>query len=273
MRVSSPSPRNRSRGQGEGRKKYYQPGGAYREISLNILTHIQPGKAFLAAIIFFATSCAGVVRGPDIESLIRDRGSDAPFMASGTVTVSGPGAGFSGSILLSMDGDKFRLEVLDAVNRAALAVAGESGAIIRIDPATGERRMTNSTSIRATELGGVVAPVGLLRTAALGSIPHFGKAVSTRGILGKTYVKTEDPSMELVFSGSLLSEVRLQTDEDDTVTLRLGPAVNHAPVGWLQWSQISLGSGAVLKVKWKKAETAQSFAPGFFTFEDTVEDF
>lgn len=226
----------------------------------------------LLATIFTA-SCAGVVRGPDVESLIRDRGSDAPFMASGAVTVSGPGTGFSGSILLSMDRDKFRLEVLDAVNRAVLAVAGEPGAMIRLNPTTGERLFSDSTTIRAPELGGVVAPVGLLRTAALGSIPHFGKAVSNRSILGKTYVKTEDPSMELVFSGSLLQEARLRTEEDDTVTLSLGPVVKHAPAGWLQWSQISLGSGSALKVKWKKVETVESFPPGFFTFEDTVEDF
>lgn len=228
--------------------------------------------AILLAIIFTA-SCAGVVRGPDVESLIRDRGSDAPFMASGAVTVSGPGTGFSGSILLSMDGDKFRLEVLDAVNRAVLAVAGEPGAMIRLNPITGERHVSDSTTIRAPELGGVVAPAGLLRTAALGSIPHFGKAVSNRNFLGKTYVKTDAPPMELVFSGSVLREVRLQAEEDDTVTLSLGPAAGRAPAGWLQWSQISLGSGSALKVKWKKVETVESFPPGFFAFEDAVEDF
>ena len=228
--------------------------------------------ALLLAIIFTA-SCAGVVRGPDIESLILNRGSDTPFMASGAITVSGPGSGFSGSILLSMDGDKFRLEVLDAVNRAVLAVAGKPGAMIRLNPTTGERRITDSTSIRAPELGGVVAPVGLLRTAALGSIPHFGKAVSNRSLFGKAYVKTEDPSMELVFSGNLLQAVSLRTQEDDAVTLSLGPVVKHAPVEWLQWSQISLGSGAVLKVNWKKVETVESFPPGFFTFDDAVEDF
>ena len=227
---------------------------------------------FLAAITFFATSCAGVVRGPDIESLIRNREPDAPFMASGAVAVSGPGSGFSGSILLSMDGDKFRLEVLDAVNRAALAVAGEPGRIIRVDPVTGERRMDNSTSIRAPELGGVTAPCGLLRTAVTGSLPHFGKAVSTRGILDKSYVKAEDPSMELVFSGRLL-EVRLRTEEGDMVTLRLGPSVSQAPVGRLEWAEISLGSGAVLKVRWKKVDAVKSFPPGFFTFEDALEDY
>jgi hypothetical protein len=236
------------------------------------VTYLFQTAAYMAAIIVFATSCAGVVRGPDIESLIRDREQDSPFMASGAVTVSGPVSGFSGSILLSMDGDKFRLEVLDAVNRAALAVAGEPGKIIRVDPATGERRMTNSTSIRAPELGGVAAPCGLLRTAVTGSIPHFGKAVSTRGSLGKSYVTTEEPSMELVFSGRLL-EARLRAEEGDTVTLRLGPAVSQAPVGRLEWSEISLGSGAVLKVRWKKVEAVKSFPPGFFTFEETVEDY
>jgi hypothetical protein len=193
-------------------------------------------------------------------------------MASGSVTVSGPGPGFSGSILLSMDGDWFRLEILDAVNRAALAVAGEPGKIIRVDPATGERSMTNATSIRAPELGGVTAPCGLLRTAVTGSLPHFGKVVSTRGFLGKSYVKTEGPPMELVFSGRLL-EVRLLAEEDDTVRLRLGPAVSQAPVGMLEWAEISLGAGAVLKVRWKKVEAVKSFPPGFFTFKETTEDY
>ncbi len=222
--------------------------------------------------IIFTVSCAGVVRGPDIESLVRDRGPDTPFMAVGTALVSGAGAGFSGSILLSMDGDKFRLEVLDAVNRAALAVAGEPGRMIRVNPATGEKQVTNSTSIRAPELGGVTAPCSLLRTAALGSIPRFGGVVSTRRILNKTYVTTDDPSMEFVFSEKLL-EVRLRTEEDDMVTLRLGPTVNQEPVGRLEWSEISLGSGAVLKVRWKKVETVASFPPGFFTFDDTAEDY
>ena len=193
-------------------------------------------------------------------------------MASGTVSVSGPGTGFSGSILLSMDGDKFRMEVLDAVNRATLAVAGEPGNLIRVNPTTGERSMSDSTSIRAPELGGVTAPCGLLRTAVTGALPYFGKVVSTRGILGKSYVKTEEPAMELVFSGRLL-ELRLQTEDDDIVTLRLGPIVSQKPVGRLEWAEISLGSGAVFRVRWKKVETVKSFPPGFFTFEDAVEDY
>lgn len=228
-----------------------------------------PALAIMAVI--FTASCAGVTRGPDVESLVRDRGTDTPFMAVGTALVSGAGAGFSGSILLSMEGDKFRLEVLDAVNRAALAVGGEPGRMIRVNPATGEKQVTNSTLIHAPELGNVTAPCGLLRTAALGSIPRFGGVVSTRRILGESRVTTENPSMEFVFSERLL-EVRLRTEEGDTVTLRLGPAVKGGPAR-LEWSELSLGSGAVLKVRWKKVEPVQSFPPGFFTFDDTAEDY
>lgn len=223
-------------------------------------------------ILFLCVSCAGVTKTPDIAALINQPADTTPFMAVGSLTVYGGGAGFSGWAHLSMDGDNFRLEALDAMNRAVLAVAGEPGRMVKVDPRTGERRHMTSPEIIAPEFGGVTPPPALLRSAVTGEVPRFGRAVSTSLFFGKSHVVTEDPEMELVFDGRLV-EARMRSGDEGVVTLRLGPVDGTAGHRTIEWSEISFSSGATLMIRWKKVTPVQGFPAGFFTFSESEDDF
>ena len=173
------------------------------------------------------------------------------------------GSRFTGRLLLALDGDKFRIELMDKTGRVIQAVAGGQGQVIRINPQTGERSLHTGDTVPITSR--ITAPVSFMRTLVTGEAPKFSSIKSASAKNGYQIVKVDGPAMEITYSDRI-EQILHHTKNGSSVALRAEPMVEGSLAPYSSGAEIS--SGAVtIKVKWQEVMQGMEFDKGFFEFD------
>lgn len=195
------------------------------------------------------------------------------FSGVGAIVAEGGGLDFSGSILLAIDGGRYRLEILDPFGRGALAVAGDENQRTQMDTITGERISVTGQPARFIELDGVHLPVMALMTLVTGSPPPYKKLLTVNeGDDGHWLARVSDPAMELYYSGRLEKVALTGGADDEKIVITLGKIARDQAGFNVSAFHIDFGRGKTsITVEWKKVRRNVKFADGFFDFTEEVE--
>ncbi|MBI4665714.1 MAG: hypothetical protein HY751_04800 [Nitrospinae bacterium] len=202
--------------------------------------------------------------------ILRGQSSAAGLSGKGTIRVESPSASLTGTVLLAVDGERFRLVVVDAANRAVEAFAGEAGKVYRVDAATGVKSQVEQGEDKGyVSIAGTRTPLSLLGTLITGAPPVFGEIITARPFGGGGRITTGHPSMELVYAGSL-KEIILMEEPEKGAGIAFGPVVPGPRGRHISGFKIS-APGSSIAVEWTDVDLSAVFPPGFFTFDDEPE--
>ncbi|MBI5815502.1 MAG: hypothetical protein HZB29_07810 [Nitrospinae bacterium] len=227
------------------------------------------------ALAVLAVSCATApplmdIVTRDIESLAEAR--PRSFAGSGHIKVDAGEDSFSGTIALALEGDNYRLEALDAANRAVAAVAGGKETITRVDGNTGKKTIARGNFAKSIQIGGIVMPAGLLRTIVTGSPPPFEKMIQVARAGAGYKVTTSGPAMDLFVQGGRLAGVTIEGWDMGALSVDLGPMAGEGESRYVSGCVIKMKGGGKATIRWEKADFGKNFPAGFFTFDDIWDD-
>ena len=207
-----------------------------------------------------------------LDELNNLRTPDYPsFSGVGSLEVSTGGAKKqAATILLALDGSRYRLELLDAVGRAVLAVAGDGERMIKVDPVSGAREEIKGPEAGRVSLGSVRAPVAALRSIVTGAPPVFKSVRSASLLDGRRRALVEGPEMELVYSDRL-ERVAIPAGEGGVVVYELGPMARGPMAPYVSSVKITLEGAGEATVRWRRVSQGRRFPEGFFAFNDSTE--
>lgn len=188
------------------------------------------------------------------------------FAGIGAIRVTGSGAPFAGSIMLAIDGDRVRLEIIDKLGRPALALAGRPGAMKRLDPATGSVERVKKDG--AALFGGISIPPGLLRVMVTGEAPRFSKITSTAASGEGRMARTDGPPMKIHYASSI-TRLELPGPAGAWMDIALGPMARGQAAPYVSYAKLSC-RGVNISVEWKRVKQGLAFAEGFFSFTDSL---
>lgn len=179
-----------------------------------------------------------------------------PFYGEGVFEATGAKP-MRGVIRLALADGRYRLELATQEGAALMAYAGDDGRrTLSLDPATGERRMTDS--------GLFISPFLALFTAVSGRPPPFGRVAAAYREGELKLAVTENPRMELSYDQNLREVVFAHGGD---LRIALGPLA-AGPVAPYAAGAVFPLAGATLRVQWRRVWQEIAFPPGFFTFEE-----
>ncbi|MBF0171509.1 MAG: hypothetical protein HQK87_10570 [Nitrospinae bacterium] len=231
-----------------------------------------------AALALLLVALAGCVT-PLTPGALLGRLSDAtavrpyPFTALGTVTYTTPGNGGTGNVALAVEGVKFRLEVTDPMGATRLAVAGDGGRLIRLDPATGARRETRLGPEGTVPLGegGAALPTALLGTAVTAALPPTGPLTAAFPSGRLACFASIEPTLTFCVGDDGLAEVWFPGDREQRVILTLGPESDAVPLH-RRWAKMSdPQQGISVEIRWRSVTASPRHPAGFFSFDEEGE--
>lgn len=230
---------------------------------------LRPGL-LLALTIPLLAGCSTFAFPPSraLDDLAAMRRAGYPsFKGLGRVEVDEKGRKFIGIIHLALDGERFRMEVSHPTGKTILAVAGEEGNILRLDPDTGAKTELNEGFPLAGNNGAPWALVGVMVT---GSPPPVSKIKSIRVEDGVSIVAASEPSMTFHYRDGRL--LMLEGGSPLSYTFHPGPLTEGPLAPYLKWFQVTF-RGSKTMVEWDEVEQGAGFPDGFFRFEDFSGDF
>jgi len=237
---------------------------------------MNPSRIVLAALSIAAFACACATPRLPKESVMRlldeySAASQPSLACFGSVKIKGNGVNFNGSVILAIDGDQYRLEVVDGAGITAVAVAGGSGVMIRLDMNTGAKTILTGEAAKTVHLDKVSAPVSLLKTLVTGAPPPSEKKgeIQPAGTVYK--MATSNPSMELELDGERLTQLTLYGEDGNQITAKLGPMTGVGLERHVASARVEAGGGAVMEINWQKVTPKEKFPEGFFSFTEVDE--
>lgn len=200
------------------------------------------------------------------EISVFDKPDYPSFSGKGSFHVSGADRPFSGIILLALDKDRYRLEVISKTGAVVLAVAGGSEEAVRIDPATGEKSFHDKSLVFLTE--NLSIPASFLRSMITGSAPLFDGIKSTSIKNGSRIVKAINPRMDFYYTNRL-EKIIYHPADGGLLRLALGPMKNGTLTPFVSSAEISYGK-LTIAVRWEDEVQGRGFPDGFFKFDEPI---
>ncbi len=208
-----------------------------------------------------------------LQDIDRLRKPDYPsFTGLGSIDLKGGGTDYSGSITLALSGEKYRLEIFNAVGKTVMAVAGAPGRMIRIDPETGSKTVLTGKSANIVRLDGLSIPVSVLRSMVTGAPPTFGRVVSAYSEDGVKKALVAKPGMTLEYTDKL-KKIIFEGDDSEEIIVTLSPFAKGGGTPYVSSVTIEFPErGAIARIKWNRVLHGGAFSKGYFSFDNTLDD-
>ncbi len=188
------------------------------------------------------------------------------FAGTGSFRVYGADRPFSGAILLALEKDRFRLEIISKTGAVILAAAGTPDRIIQIDPATGKRKVLNGDPVVISD--GFTAPAIFLRSMVTGSAPKFDGVMSTSFGDGVRIVKVDSPRMDFFYTEKL-NKIIHHPPGGPAVNLSLGAMIEGPLAPYVSSAEVSYRNLQIV-VQWEEVSQGLNFPEGFFEFNEPI---
>lgn len=195
-----------------------------------------------------------------------DRPDYPTFSGTGSFQVSGTDKPFSGTILLAVDKQQYRLEVISKTGAVILAAAGGPEEAVRIDPDTGKKSFHDKSLVFLTE--SLAIPAAFLRSMITGAAPLFDGIKSTAINDQLHVVKAVNPRMDLYYT-SRLEKIVYHPAYGGSLRLALGPMKNGPITPFVSSADVSYGK-LTITVRWKEVVQGRGFPEGFFRFDEPI---
>jgi len=168
--------------------------------------------------------------------------------------------------LLAIDQERYRLEIISKTGAVVVAVAGEPGGAIKIDPATGKKSFYKDNLVFLTE--NLSVPASFLRSMITGAAPPFEGIKSTSIVDGLQLVKTVNPRIDFYYSNRL-KKLTYHLAHGGRFDLALGPMADGPVTPFVSSAKLSYGK-LTITVRWEEVAQAIGFADRFFQFDEPL---
>jgi len=225
----------------------------------------------LVALFLLTYGCAAAPVAPEVaRPAINERSAPPPpLRAVGLVRLRGPAGELvgKGKALLALEGDRFRLQVVDPMGRSLAAVARRGKSFVSLDPRSGARTMLDADQFGRLTLGDFSFPAAMIPALLTGAPPSFDRVVSARRSGAKVTVVTAAPPLTIVYAQQVLSITTANGEELAITAWR-----DQAGRPYVASATLSReGAFGSVRVEWEGVERVKPYPPGFFQFRDFAE--
>jgi hypothetical protein len=193
----------------------------------------------------------------------------ASFIAVGQLTGEANGTAMVGVVTIAVEGERFRVSIIDRFGQSGYAAAGSRGGLLVVDPFTGQKQFFTGPEGESITLGPIEIPAAVIPTLVTGAPPRFGRIDQAYAHQGERVAKTFDPAMTVTY------RVRLSSVQFGSraalFTITPGPLKVTDQMVSVTTVSITGGVAAITAtIVWERVEIAPSFPAGFFSFSDDV---
>ncbi len=223
-------------------------------------------------VAIFTISCAGIKINKDTANrelqgfLIANY---PPTSGSGEIHIKSGQNSYTGFIFLAIDGNDFRIEIIDMVGRTTWATACDGEKIIDINTSSGEKKISKKPHDGFISLAGFKAPYALISSMITGAPPKFDKIDKAILRNGKKIVSTVVPEMEIEYTKAV-DKISFYTYAGREATLTFGERATGPVAPYVRSVTVSFPlNGGKAEIKWADVRQNVKFEKGFFSFNET----